>query len=34
MNEQVNVSEKLCKLLHAIQNGGFIELNSDYFSRN
>lgn len=32
-NDQVNVNEKLFKLLHAIENGEFIKLNSEYFSR-
>lgn len=34
LNEVTTVSEKLFKLLHAIQNKSFISLNSEHFSRN
>lgn len=34
LNETVNVNEKLFKLLHALEDGEYIELNSKYFSRS
>ena len=33
LTEQVSVSEKLFQLMHAIENGEYISLTSDYFSR-
>ena len=33
LNEKANIQEKLFKLLHAIENGNFITLSPEYFSR-
>lgn len=33
LNEQIDVNEKLFKLLHKIKEGEFVSLNSEFFSR-
>lgn len=33
LNEKVNIQEKLFKLFHAIEDGSFITLSSEFFSR-